>query len=280
LVGVVLVGLLGLVVVVLVWVLGVLVGYTATQAIRQTETDGARHTPIIAMTANAMREDRARCLDAGMDGFIPKPIALEELETAMECWIPYDVKPGADSGRTPNPDDYVFRTREQASMMSKPGEARLPEQAVPAKSFAADPALVAALAAQFASDPMPQPSGDSASVDLSVLDNLAGMTEGGDEFVGRLIETFVSDTTSRLVTLHVALDAGDASMIERTGHALKGSSGNMGATAMAALGAALQGVGQKQDLEGAGALIEDMEAEFARVRAALERAFPSHAFAA
>jgi HPt (histidine-containing phosphotransfer) domain-containing protein len=69
-------------------------------------------------------------------------------------------------------------------------------------------------------------------------------------------------------------------MIERTGHALKGSSGNMGATAMAALGAALQGVGQKQDLEGAGALIEDMEAEFARVRAALERAFPSHAFAA
>ena len=244
-------------------------GYSATRAIRQRES-GGRHTPIIAMTANAMREDRARCLDAGMDGFIPKPIALEELETAMECWIPNDVKPGADSS-VPNAKDYIFGV---------PASERrhLPEQAAPASSFATDPALVAALAAQFKTEDPPLAS--QSSVDLSVLDNLAAMAEGGDDFVSRLIGTYVSDTSSRILTLHVALDASDLPLIERTGHALKGSSGNMGATAMAALGAALQGAGQKQDMAGARKLIDETEAEFLRVREILDTAFPSHAVAA
>ncbi len=252
-------------------------GYTATRHIRQREEAGSRHTPIIAMTANAMREDRARCLDAGMDGFIPKPIALEELETAMECWIPDDVKPGAES-TTPDASDYVFRARGQ-EQAQRAVERRVPEQSVPATSFAADPALVAALAAQFVPE-APDQNQAPASVDLTVLDNLAAMAEGGEEFVTRLIGTFVSDTSSRLVTLHVAVERGDMPSVERTGHALKGSSGNMGATGMAALGAALQGAGQKQDLAGAKSLIVQMEAEFARVRAILEAAFPSHAVAA
>jgi histidine phosphotransfer protein HptB len=106
------------------------------------------------------------------------------------------------------------------------------------------------------------------------------MAEGGDDFVGRLIGTFISDTSSRIVTLHAALDTGDLPLIERTGHALKGSSGNMGATAMAALGAALQGAGQKHDAAGARTLIGEMEAEFMRVREVLDSAFPSHAVAA
>ena len=252
-------------------------GYTATRHIRRREEAGSRHTPIIAMTANAMREDRARCLDAGMDGFIPKPIALEELETAMECWIPDDVKPGAES-TTPDASDYVFRARGQ-EQAQRAVERRVPEQSVPASFFAADPALVAALAAQFMPD-APDQNQASASVDLTVLDNLAAMADGGEEFVTRLIGTFVSDTSSRLVTLHVAVEVWDIPSVERTGHALKGSSGNMCATVMAALGAPLQGAGQKQDLAGAKALIVQMEAEFARVRAILEAAFPSHAVAA
>ena len=251
-------------------------GYTATRSIRQREGADGRHTPIIAMTANAMREDRARCLDAGMDGFIPKPIALEELETAMECWIPSESKPGADSS-TPDARDYVFTTRAGSERFAAPDHAPGPEQSVPAGSFSVDPALVAALAAQFAPE---SAAPNQSSVDLSVLDNLVSMAEDGDDFVARLIGTFIFDTASRLVTLHVALEAGDLPLIERTGHALKGSSGNMGATAMAALGAALQGAGQKQDVVGARALIGDMEAEFARVRGVLEGAFPSNAVAA
>jgi signal transduction histidine kinase/CheY-like chemotaxis protein len=236
-------------------------GYTAAQCIRQREETVGGHTPVIAMTANAMREDRARCLDAGMDGFIPKPIALEELETAMECWI--------TSGAAPGPDISHVTHATHATHAA--------EDSVPAASFPVDPALVAALAAQFAP---PSAMDAQSSVDLSVLDNLAAMTDDGDDFVARLVGTFVSDTSSRLVTQHAALDSGDMPLIERTGHALKGSSGNMGATAMASLGAALQGAGQKQDVSGAEALVEAMEVEFARVRDILESAYSSHAVAA
>jgi signal transduction histidine kinase/CheY-like chemotaxis protein len=57
-------------------------GLTATRAIRQGEQEGTdgRRLPIIAMTANALSEDRQRCFAAGMDGFISKPISLAALE--------------------------------------------------------------------------------------------------------------------------------------------------------------------------------------------------------
>lgn len=63
----------------------ILDGYGATAAIRQHEgTD--RHTPIIALTANAMREDEQRCLAAGMDDYLSKPILKENLAQKLNHW--------------------------------------------------------------------------------------------------------------------------------------------------------------------------------------------------
>ena len=59
-------------------------GYTATRAIRERERKGAAHTPIVAVTANAMREDYDRCRDAGMDDFVTKPVTLAALTNAIE----------------------------------------------------------------------------------------------------------------------------------------------------------------------------------------------------
>jgi CheY-like chemotaxis protein len=58
-------------------------GYEATAAIRQAE-NGERHTPIVAMTAHALTGDRERCLEAGMDDYVAKPIHPQELEAAIE----------------------------------------------------------------------------------------------------------------------------------------------------------------------------------------------------
>jgi PAS domain S-box-containing protein len=59
-------------------------GFEATAAIRREEESTGRHLPIIAMTAHAMEGDRARCLAAGMDGYVAKPLKVEEFIETIE----------------------------------------------------------------------------------------------------------------------------------------------------------------------------------------------------
>jgi CheY-like chemotaxis protein/HPt (histidine-containing phosphotransfer) domain-containing protein len=78
-------------------------GLEATALIRQGERGTGRHVPIIAMTAHAMKGDRERCLDAGMDGYVAKPVQLAELvQTLAEC-VPSERAAAAPSPLTPNP---------------------------------------------------------------------------------------------------------------------------------------------------------------------------------
>ncbi len=63
-------------------------GFQATQAIRAQELPSGRHVPIIAMTAHAMKGDRERCLIAGMDGYVAKPVRQKELLEALHRCFP------------------------------------------------------------------------------------------------------------------------------------------------------------------------------------------------
>jgi PAS domain S-box-containing protein len=62
-------------------------GYEATMQLRRTE-GSARHTPVIAMTAHTMDGDRERCLQAGMDDYITKPMRLQVLADTLRRWLP------------------------------------------------------------------------------------------------------------------------------------------------------------------------------------------------
>ena len=59
-------------------------GLEATAAIRERERATGAHVPIVAMTAHAMTGDRERCLEAGMDGYVSKPLRPDELLATVD----------------------------------------------------------------------------------------------------------------------------------------------------------------------------------------------------
>ena len=74
-------------------------GYEATRELRLREQGGKRHTPVIAMTAHAMTGDRERCLEAGMDDYLAKPVRSQALVEVLERWIGESARRTADGGR-------------------------------------------------------------------------------------------------------------------------------------------------------------------------------------
>ena len=58
-------------------------GLEATRRIRAEETPGGARIPIVALTAHAIKGDSERCLEAGMDGYLSKPIGIEALERIL-----------------------------------------------------------------------------------------------------------------------------------------------------------------------------------------------------
>jgi len=69
-------------------------GYDATVEIRRLERGrGGRHAPIVALTANVMPGDRKRCLAAGMDDYLPKPLRQEDLKTVLDRWLDARAEP-------------------------------------------------------------------------------------------------------------------------------------------------------------------------------------------
>ena len=95
-------------------------GYEATRRIRQNES--CRDLPIIALTANAMVTERQRCLEAGMNGYVAKPVKSRDLLVALSAHFPSRHRSSSDPSRPGVPESPV------TAHPAEPGEARpLPE---------------------------------------------------------------------------------------------------------------------------------------------------------
>jgi signal transduction histidine kinase/DNA-binding response OmpR family regulator len=198
-------------------------GYEETAEIRRREESG-RHTPVIAMTADAMQGDRERALAAGMDDYIAKPVKHGELEAVLERWIPQ------------------------------------PEQEPPAHTRDEDSGT-------------PE---DTPAFDLSVLESRRGPQRDGEpDKLARIVGLFMDDVPLRLDELRQAVERGEAQKVEETAHMLKGGSGYMGAVQMAEICAGIQGLGASGELSRAPELLDELEAEFKRIRPALRAAIRS-----
>jgi PAS domain S-box-containing protein len=91
-------------------------GFEATAAIRDHESRTGGHIPIIALTAHAMKGDRERCLDTGMDGYVSKPIRAEELLQAID-----ELVPAARLAPRRSDDNMIDRVLDRAAVLSQFG---------------------------------------------------------------------------------------------------------------------------------------------------------------
>ncbi|MCJ7578124.1 MAG: response regulator, partial [candidate division Zixibacteria bacterium] len=191
-------------------------GFEATKIIREMEGD-RKHTPIIAMTAHAMKGDRERCLQAGMDDYISKPIEPQELFHAIEKWTK-----SQDSEKDLSP--YTLHLSPQKS------ELALSEHSEPVETIDLESAL-----RRF---------------------------DGDKEFFKEMLQEFLSYMPKQLDKLAEAIKTGEAKVVEREAHSLKGAAGNLGAKLMADLALQLEFLGRKGDLAVAEEIVCNLRTAF------------------
>jgi PAS domain S-box-containing protein len=77
-------------------------GFDLAKAIRVEEEKGGRHLPIVAVTANALKGEAERCIAAGMDDYLTKPLQLDVLREMLAKWLPAQPQPSASDARGSN----------------------------------------------------------------------------------------------------------------------------------------------------------------------------------
>jgi signal transduction histidine kinase/DNA-binding response OmpR family regulator/HPt (histidine-containing phosphotransfer) domain-containing protein len=218
-------------------------GYTATQEWREYEINNELpRIPIVAMTANAMAGDRQKCLDAGMDDYITKPVDRRILESTLARWLQTKnessdiakhttVSPAMEAPTitaTDSNEHYDAIIQEMAaktSLPSMPSIASLP----PTPSVPAAAAAVAPIAA-------PPPKAPANSVKAlpvlapEIIEELKAMM--GDEYI-TLVKLFLEDAPKHIQQLETAAASNDIAGMIGPAHTLKSSSANLGALALA-----------------------------------------------
>jgi CheY-like chemotaxis protein/HPt (histidine-containing phosphotransfer) domain-containing protein len=210
-------------------------GLAATRAIRESEArnPGRRRLPIMALTAYAMRGDRERCLAAGMDDYLTKPVKPDELSAALNHLVGADAAPadGAASAVAESPD------------RARAGGAEAP--------VAGEPVPVAV------GDPAPE-----AGFDFSAALNYVG---GDRELLDELFGIFVEDAPIRMKAIRHAIGSGEVTELTREAHTLKGSLKVIGATTAAGLAQGLEALGRDGNMGEADKLAIALEREMDRL---------------
>ena len=216
-------------------------GYEATAVIRRNEARDRSKTriPIIALTANAVKEDREGCLAAGMDDYLAKPFTKDALRDILIKWL------------QPQPTTQI-----------QPRPATVTSEKWPAKA--------AGEAAAPVSGSPPAEPGEPA-IDRQALVNIAALQRPGlPALLPKVIATYLQTSTELLEKLRQAIEQGDPEAARKGAHSLKSSSANLGARKLASLSKELEDVGRTNSMEKARPLLERVETEHGRVVAALQ----------
>ncbi|MCA4133098.1 response regulator [Arthrobacter sp. M4] len=219
-------------------------GFEATRTIRGRNGEAGR-IPIIAMTAGAMDEDRERCLAAGMDDYISKPVDLTKLGNVLSRWVRQSDAGAQTEGPTTSSDAGA-----QSGSPTTSGAAGA-QSGSPTTAGAA-----AELPPEATTPGLPAPTELSPSSSGPALDadRLAVLRElGPGDGLGLLpgaARAFRDEVQRSVSTLRLALEGGDADAVRQTAHRLAGAASNIGAMGAAELSKELERMGRDAGAEG------------------------------
>jgi HPt (histidine-containing phosphotransfer) domain-containing protein len=211
-------------------------GYEATQQIRNPQSAVANHgIPIIAMTAHAMQGDRERCLAAGMNDYVTKPVQPNELALMLERWLQKtaDVPP-----TVPAADAKLAAVQSDAHSPEAAGDAR------PAETSTA-----------------------------AVFDREGFMNRVMDdaELAETITQAFLADMPAQIEKLAAAA-GNDARQSEQQAHRIRGAAANLGAVALERAAGAMEQAGKAGDASKLRDLMPHVTRQFEILRAALGKA--------
>jgi len=210
-------------------------GYAATVAIRDPET-GLKDPdiPIIAMTAHALQGDREKCLAAGMNDYITKPIIPDDLSEMLENWLP-DRRDVAYRRDCASPDDVVVLNPAQSTEVV---------------------------------DEKQELNGEDSSV---VFDREALMERlmDDEELVQTVLTAFVDDIPEQIVAIREHIASGDVDGVVIRAHTIKGASANVSGEALRAVAYQMEKASKRGDLEAVAAGVGDLERQFEALKCAM-----------
>ncbi|ABK45444.1 multi-sensor hybrid histidine kinase [Magnetococcus marinus MC-1] len=206
-------------------------GYETTDAIRQMErSERWPRTPIVALTANAMEQDRDRCLAADMDDYLSKPISLDRLKAAMSKWL-----------------KTIAKSEEPEEVLG--GAVGQPESPLGAVATGGE---------------------DDSVVDLRTLAALKSsmaVIEGG--FL-QILQSYLQSTPKALESIEQGMIDGDAARVRGAAHNLKSTSLSLGAITLGKVAQEIETRGKEVKLDNMAPLLARAKACYALVAARLE----------